>query len=70
MSGAALFQQLAAGAPVAPLDEDEPVARILTDPSQRDRVLEDHYNLLQVCPCCAAAPAPPTRVTHTQTLEL
>ena len=66
---AALFQQLAAGAPSAPLD-DEPAARILTDPSQRDRVLEDHYNLLQVCPCCAAAPAPPTRVTHTQTPEL
>ena len=46
MSGAAVFQQLAAGAPSAPLDDDEHT-RILTDPSQRDRVLEDHYNLLE-----------------------
>ena len=63
MSGAAVFQQLAAGAPSAPLDDDEHT-RILTDPSQRDRVLEDHYNLLEVCimcrdACTAPPPAPP-----------
>ena len=52
---AALFQQLAAGAPSAPLDEDEPAARILTNPGERDRVLEDHYNLLQVRARCHGA---------------
>jgi len=64
MSGSALFKQLAAGAPIAPLDEDEPVARILTDPSQRDRVLEDHYTLTQVPLLCRGAC---TRATQTQT---
>ena len=70
MSGPALFQQLAAGAPVAPLDEDEPVARILTDPSQRDRVLEDHYNLLQVSVLCRGACTAHPRHTRTDTGEL
>ena len=58
----ALFQQLAAGAPIVPFDEDEPVARILTDPIQRDRVLEEHYNLLQVrvwCRVICVGPPPP-----------
>ena len=67
MSGAAFFQQLAAGAPRAPLDDDEPATRILTDPSERDRVLQDHYNLLEVC-VCAAAPAPPPP-RHLRTLK-
>ncbi len=56
---AALFQQLAAGAPSAPLDEDEPAARILTNPGERDRVLEDHYNLMHVRARCRGACAGP-----------
>ena len=67
MSGAAFFQQLAAGAPRAPLDDDEPATRILTDPSERDRVLQDHYNLLEVCVCRRACTAPPPR--HLRTLK-
>ena len=63
MSGAAGFQQLAAGAPSAPLDDDEHATRILTDPSQRDRVLEDHYNLLEVCILCRGACTAPPRST-------
>ena len=69
MSGAAVFQQLAAGAPSAPLDDDEHATRILTDPSERDRVLEDHYNLLEVCILCrGACTAPPAPPAHAESL--
>ena len=68
MSGAAFFQQLAAGAPRAPLDDDEPATRILTDPSERDRVLQDHYNLLEVRVCRGACTAPPAPPAHAESL--